>query len=243
MTVLVTRPAPAGQQLCQQLAQVGQPAIYHPLISIDPGRELSELLTRLPHSDILIAVSQHAAHFADLTLSQNQHPWPTNTLYLAVGQKTAHVLSKATQQKVHYPDISDSEHLLQLPQLQQVQDKKILILRGNGGRELIYDTLTARGAHVHYLEAYQRHNLVFDAKRSVADWQAQQVDTLVVTSAEQLRFLFAQLPAAIQPWVQKQRLLVPSARICTQAHQLGFRHVVNVGGASNNEIMKALQLT
>lgn len=243
MAVLVTRPASSGQQLCQQLVQAGVTAIHHPLLTILPGRELDRLLPLIKKADLIIAVSQYAAHFADQTLAETQHHWPTDVIYLAVGQKTAHVFSKATQQKVHYPQYSDSEHLLQLPQLEQVQNKTILILRGNGGRDLIHDTLAQRGGHVHYLEAYQRQLQPFNAKTSVMDWQSRHIDTVIVTSAEQLQFLFSQLPTKEQQWLLKQRLLVPSARICVLAHQLGFRHVINMDSASNNDIMKTLQLT
>ncbi len=78
--------------------------------------------------------------------------------------KTAHYLSKCTQQKVHYPEVSDSEHLLRLPALQNVEQQQVLILRGNGGRELIKDALVRRGAKVHYSETYKRIHPIRSSK-------------------------------------------------------------------------------
>lgn len=243
MTVLVTRPAQAGQQLCQQLTQAGFDTLHHPLLAINAGRELPDLPSRMQQADMIIAVSQHAVHFAHQTLTEQHSPWSTNAIYFAIGQKTAHVFSKVTQQKVHYPAHSDSEHLLQCALLQQVSDQTILILRGNGGRELIHDTLTQRGGKVQYLEAYQRQPLAFDAQQSVKNWQQQNVDTVIVTSEEQLRLLFSPLAAAGQTWLQRQHVLVPSDRIRDVAHQLGCHQITTIGGASNDEIIKALQLT
>ncbi|MCV5388272.1 uroporphyrinogen-III synthase, partial [Escherichia coli] len=106
----------------------------------------THLTTHLHQAQIVIAVSRHAVQCAQQILTSNGASWPKQAVDLAVGQKTAHYLSKCTQQKVHYPEVSDSEHLLRLPALQNVEQQQVLILRGNGGRELIKDALVRRGA-------------------------------------------------------------------------------------------------
>lgn len=67
-------------------------------------------------------------------------------------------------------------------QLQDVEGKNILILRGVGGRELINSHLTNLGANVQYLEVYQRH-LIPIPSHSFEEWRQKGVDTVVVTSA------------------------------------------------------------
>lgn len=97
----------------------------------------------------MFALSQHAVAFAQSQLHQQDRKWPRLPDYFAIGRTTALALHTVSGQKILYPqDREISEVLLQLPELQNIAGKRALILRGNGGRELIGDTLTARGAEV-----------------------------------------------------------------------------------------------
>lgn len=243
MAVLVTRPGQQGLSLCQQLSELGINNLYQPLINISPGKQLAGLEHDIGHFDIIIAISQNAVTATQDYLSQLAHSWPTSKTYLGVGQKTAHVLSKATQQKVHYPDISDSEHLLRLKVLTDVAGKRVLILRGNGGRELIFDTLTARHAKVEYREVYKRENLAFRSDLLVPIWQDKPITQLVVTSSGQLEYLLSNLTPSQQNWLFTLHLWVPSERIAQQARKVGFNVVTNTFSASNPVLLAALRST
>ncbi len=126
-----------------------------PLIEFTPGRELPALgdaLARLGPDDLLFALSQHAVEFAHARLQQQGLPRPTSPRYFAIGRTTALALHTVSGQHIHYPlDREISEVLLQLPELQNIAGKNALILRGNGGRELLGATLTERGAGGHIL--------------------------------------------------------------------------------------------
>ncbi len=241
MAVLVTRPDEQGKELCRQLEDIGITALHHPLISIEAGTDLSQLIPDIHKCDTIIAVSQHAVALSDLFLRNQQSFWPTSIRYLAVGQKTAHLLSKATGQSVNYPQVSDSEHLLELSELQSVSGQDIIILRGNGGRELIYETLTQRGAVVQYKEVYQRADLPFDAKLCVEKWQQAHVDTLVITSSHQLTYFISQLDENCLKWALQLTLVVPSERIARDAKALGFERTLITNSASNPDLVAALQ--
>ncbi|KGY11030.1 uroporphyrinogen-III synthase [Vibrio tubiashii] len=241
MAVLVTRPGQQGRALCKLLSEVGIASHHQPLIDIQPGEQLKGLESDLFNVDIIIAVSQHAALATDTYLRQFSQTWPIRPTYIAVGQKTAHVLSNATQQKVHYPEISDSEHLLQHDELQAVARKRILILRGNGGRELIFDTLTTRGAIVEYREVYKRENLAFRSDLLVPIWQNDQIKQLVITSSGQLSYFISQLSAPQKNWLFTLHLYVPSERIAQQAREVGFQVVTNTFSASNKVLLAALR--
>ena len=136
MAVLVTRPGEQGLDLCRALSHSGVQSYHFPLIEIQLEQRLDGLCEQMKAVDIILAVSQHAVAAVDNYLEQKKERWPAK-VYFAIGQKTAHVLSMASQQKVHCPNINDSEHLLALPQLNNISNQKALILRGNGGRELI----------------------------------------------------------------------------------------------------------
>ena len=240
MTVLVTRPGEQGKALCSLLNQQGIKALYHPLIAIKAGDQLSSLPQQLLRADIIIAVSQHTVKFAHNTLLKANVCWPKSATYLAVGQKTAHYLGKISQQNVNYPEISDSEHLLSMATLQNIETKNILILRGNGGRELIFDTLIQRQARVEYCEVYKRENLAFRSDLTVPLWQDSQVNQIIITSAGQLNFFIEQIAPQYRRWLYQLRLFVPSERIADEARRLGFHFVVNTGSASNQDLLATL---
>ncbi|AUI87294.1 uroporphyrinogen-III synthase [Vibrio azureus] len=241
MAVLVTRPGEQGHELCSLLNHHGVKAIHHPLITINSMPDKVEWLQHLDKANIIIAISQHAVHYAEQILSNHNQSWPQQVIYLAVGQKTAHYLSMCTQQKVHYPHrFSDSEHLLQLTELKHVKKQNVLILRGNGGRELIKDELVKRGAAVHYGETYKRDLIPFDPARCLAMWKVQQVSQIVITSSEQLAYLCDPLTSEQLAWLNQQELYLPSQRVADLARQRGFSQIRCIGSASNQDLLTAL---
>ncbi len=232
MTVLVTRPHPDGEQLCQLLNVAGINAFHYPLLSFARGRDFTHVSNDIEQSDIIIAVSQHAVNATIASLQQNQRPFPAAKQYIAIGARTAQKLQQACLQPVIYPDTSESEHLVALPALQSIKNQRILILRGNGGRELIYSELKLRGARVKYNEVYQRVLLPIEPQ-SIIHWQQQKVQQLVVSSGEQLDWLYQQTATQYHPWLTQLKLYIPSQRIEQQAKELGFLHTINTGSAAN----------
>lgn len=154
MSILVTRPSPAGEELVSRLRTLGQVARVFRSSSFH-RRELATLASRLSaltENDLVFALSQHAVTFADAELQQQEKSWPSLPQYFAIGRTTALALHTVSGFNIHYPlDREISEVLLQLPELQNIAGKRALILRGNGGRELIGETLTARGADVDFV--------------------------------------------------------------------------------------------
>lgn len=241
MAILVTRPAPDGKALCDALSASGFQVVYQPLIEFSQGRDSEHLLDTLRDSDFVIAVSKPAVEWANKVLHSKMQNWPITTRYFAIGQITADKLSEVSAQKVHYPQVSDSEHLLQLPQLLESSHSKVTILRGNGGRELIHDALLKRGAIVKYCEVYQRKELLFDGLSSVKSWQANEVTHIVLTSGEQLNYFFSMIPQSEYDWLFKQQVIVPSSRISDMAYKLGFHKIMVSGSASNPDLVAVIQ--
>lgn len=242
MTVLVTRPNSSGQALAHALKDKGIAALHHDLITFTEGGDLAQLSSALHRCDIAIAISPNAVQFCHQYLQQQGLNWPKSPRYLAIGQKTAHDLSKVTQQYVHYPRVSDSEHFLLLPELAQaqVENKSIVILRGNSGRDLLKQQLIRRGATVDYLTTYQKIAIAWSAQQQLNIWKTNKVDTIVLTSGEQIE-LFCQPITAIDPtWLSQCTAVVPSERLVAFAHQWPWKQIHCSNGASNQQILRTV---
>ena len=218
MSILVTRPSPAGEQLVSRLRTLGQVAWSFPLIEFSPGRELSALADRintLQEGDLLFALSQHAVEFAHAQLQQQSLSWTTAPRYFAIGRSTALALHAG---------------------------KRALILRGNGGRELLGETLRERGADVTFVECYQRCAKHYDGAEEAMRWHARGINTLVVTSGEMLQQLWSLIPHWYREnWLLRCRLLVVSERLANLARELGWQDIRIADNADNDALLRALQ--
>lgn len=246
MSILVTRPSPAGEELVSRLRTLGLVAWSFPLIEFTPGRELSSLparLAALTADDMVFVLSQHAVSFAHAHLQQQGLRFPREPHYFAIGRTTALALHTVSGIDVRYPlDREISEVLLQLPELQSVQGKHALILRGNGGREVLAETLAARGADVEFCECYQRSAKCYDGAEEAMRWHTRGVTTLVVTSGEMMQQLYSLIPPWYREnWLLRCRLVVVSERLAHLARDLGWQDIQVADNADNDALLRALQ--
>ncbi len=240
MIPLVVRPAAQANQLVQMLRQLGHAPLCCPLLETRPGGDLPHLGDMLREADLVIAVSMHAVHFAHHFLLQTGQTWP-HIDYFAVGQASADAFTEAGIQAL-CPADPRSEGLLALPALQGVSGRRVLILRGNDGRDLIARTLASRGALVHYCATYERHYPDLDGDALTRHWQAAGLDSLLITSGELLQRLLALVPGPQHPWLYDRLLVVPSPRVAEMAEGAGFTRIVIAQGASNQALVAALEL-
>ncbi|UQY43928.1 uroporphyrinogen-III synthase [Erwinia sp. PK3-005] len=248
MNILVTRPSPSGDELVTRLCALGYTAWGFPLIEFSPGHELAQLpqqLAALSPGDLVFVLSQHVMHYAQPCMQRAGLTWPASLDYYAIGRSTALALHRASGQNVVWPpERETSETLLQLPTLRRLKGKKALILRGNGGRELLGATLAQRGADVRFLECYQRCEKFYHGPSEGKRWRDRGIDTLVVTSGEMLQQLHRLFPAIDrEEWLLGCRLLVVSERLATLAQELGWSDIKVADGADNDALMRALQTT
>lgn len=246
MSILVTRPSPAGEALVSRLRTLGRAAYHVPLIDFTPGSGLTTLptqLQRLASGDLVFALSQHAVRYAHPYLQRNGMTWPRELSYFAIGRPTALRLHTASGLPVGYPRPPEtSESLLLLPELRDIAGKRALILRGNGGRELLAETLTQRGVNVTLCECYQRCAIHYNGAEQSAHWQRQGISTLVVTSGEMLQQLYDLVPDYDrQMWLLHCRLIVVSERLATLAQELGWKDIQVAESADNDALIRALQ--
>jgi len=228
--ILITRPREQAQGLAKLIEAAGGRAILFPAIEIEalPLRELAEF-------DLAIFVSPTAVKRALAAMK-----WPPRAKAAALGRGTQRELERHGIKGVIAPDSgADSEALLAVPELQRVAGRRIVILRGEGGRSLLGDTLAARGAQVEYAECYRRVRPQTDSGPLLAAFASGAVHAVTVSSAEGLENLFEMLGAAGREHLKKTPLFVPHPRIAAEAKRLGLGEA-SVGGASDQEMLERL---
>ena len=238
MTTLILRPEPQASTLAARLREAGHAAIVTPLLQIRPGRQLPQLAEALSRHDLLIAVSSHAVEQASAWLTAHGLAWPQMPT-LAVGATTAASWQERGVQP-QVPQDARSEGLLALSALHEVQGKRILILRGDGGREFLAEQLRGRGALVDYCECYRRHWLPLDGAALCTQWRTAGVDSVIIGSGEILRRLLELVPAAEGRWLHQLSFIVPSHRVATLVEEAGLPVARVAQGATHAAMVAAL---
>jgi len=243
--LLLTRPAEDCAALAQTLAAQGVVSHCMPLLAIEALDETPE--QRSAFADLqrycaVIVVSKPAARIGLQLLAQHGAPTP-DLPWFSVGAATAAVLAEQGL-GVHFPDLGDdSEALLALPALQQAiaaPAPRVLILRGEGGREFLAERLRSQGVSVDYLPLYRRVLPQYAPGELSRQVRAERLNGLVVSSGQGFEHLL-QLAGDDWPALARLPLFVPSPRVAEQARAAGAQIVVDCRGASAAALQAALE--
>ncbi|OGS81185.1 MAG: uroporphyrinogen III synthase [Gallionellales bacterium GWA2_59_43] len=259
LKVAVTRPRDQAAPLARSIAQAGGIPLSFPLLDIAPvvdDAPLHEQLSRLSQFDLAIFISPNAVqygiaaiHAANVPLpaslnpgagrspvqsprqAQDRHVGLKPDLQIAtVGQGSAKALRELGITDIIAPtERFDSEGLLALPELQSVVGQRVLIFRGDGGRELLGDTLKARGATVEYATCYLRSK----PQQDIAELLSAAPDAITVTSSEALGHLRQMLDDCGNDTWRDLPLFVPHPRIAELAAQQGWRYIVTTASGDD----------
>lgn len=237
--VLVTRPRDQAEPLCRLIEAAGGGVLRFPGITIQPALDPTQAARLLATDwDLLIFVSRNAVEYGLPLFPAGR--LPASATIAAVGRATARALAATGRTPDLVPEQRyDSEALLELSALQQLSAKRVLIVRGNGGRPLLGDTLRARGALVCYAEVYRRE----PPQVEIAPWIGRlrdEVDLVTTTSTEILRNLYQVFGADARPLLLTKPLIVVSPRMAATAEDLGFKRVGITERADDQSILKAL---
>ncbi|MDR2637225.1 MAG: uroporphyrinogen-III synthase [Zoogloeaceae bacterium] len=234
-TIVVTRPREQAQALADGIRERGGTAYLFPLLAILPHPDpapLQRAAALLPHCRLAIFISANAVRHALPALSALiAGGWPKTLRVAATGPGTARALAEAGLTDCLLPALRfDSEGLLALPELEaaRVAGQEALIFRGDGGRELLAETLAARGANVHCVPVYQRVAPVEGRAEFLAHLAGGHFSALTLSSSEALRHLLALFDTRpdILPALRAIPLFTPHPRIAEKAHDAHFRHVL-----------------
>jgi uroporphyrinogen-III synthase len=237
--VLVTRPRDQAEKLAQLIESEGGEAIRFPAIEIAEPADTQALLAvidRLDKFDLAIFISPNAVIRAMKLVIAHHGAWPRNVRIASVGRGSARELKRFDTGNVIVPaDRFDSEALLALPELQMVSGLRIVIFRGEGGRELLGDTLKSRGANIEYAECYQRMRPRADVTPLLHRWARGEIDIVSLTSVDGLRNLFDMLGPAGQPWLARTPVIVVGTRMAEVCRELGFKTDPLVASQASDE--------
>jgi len=235
--VLVTRPAHQAEPLCQLIAAEGYEPVRLPVIEIveiDDKTALLDCSTHLDELDIAIFISANAVEKSLPTLLA-QGPLSPQLQLIAVGKRTANTLKTWGLSARSPKPPFNSEAMLDMPEMQTVQGKNIVIFRGEGGRELLAKTLLQRGAVVNYINVYRRVQ-----PPTPTGINEVRIDIITVTSVEGLHHLLAML--AGQSWLYHTPLVVMSERIRAAAQEQGVQAPIFVAPtASDQGLLEAVR--
>ena len=234
--IVITRPVQQAHHIQHRLLANNARVILFPVLEIH-AIELRERGLDLEAFDCFIFISPNAVKYAQRYL--NRVNLATKTI-AAIGKKTAETLRDygiATDIVPHQH--FNTESFLQLSAMQHVEAQRILIFRGQGGRELLAHTLLQRGAKVQYAEVYQRSCPNGSSERLKQQWQQQDLDRIVITSSEGLVNLYRMSQG---DWIQAVPLLLGSSRMQTAAERLNHQgNIIVARNPSDDAILDCLK--
>ena len=164
MRVIVTRPAAQAAEWVQRLQALGVAAVALPLIDIAAAEDPAALAAawqRLPGAALAMFVSPNAVlHFFHARPAGA--PWPPHTLAGSTGPGTSRALRAAgvpaaqLAEPAPEPGRFDSEALWARIAGRDWAGRRVLVVRGEDGRDWLAEQLRTAGAEVEFVAAYRR---------------------------------------------------------------------------------------
>lgn len=244
LRILVTRPKPQGEALCQRIARLGGEPYYLPTIEYAPPKQpIEEQVTEWNQLDWAVFISAEAVHRCAPALQQSKFDGGSQVKIAAVGASTADALQQWNVPVSAFPVQEwSSEALLALPEFQVIDGQKIALVQGEGGRTVLADTLTARGASIIPIIAYRRClPTTIDMPYYRDLLQRGSIDVLVCASGESLQNLITLFGKHDLPQLRQIPLVIISQRLLALAKELHFNTVFLAQNASHDAIISTLE--
>lgn len=242
-TIWLTRPRFQLSGLTSAIEERGGRVQALPMFEIEalPGNQaIKQKLLDLDQYDLLFFISTNAARLGMEAINGFWPQLPGHLRFFSVGPTTAEALAEYGV-RAQYPDTGmNSEAMLAMPALADIDGHRALLFRGEGGREILAGGLREKGARVDYAEVYRRTLPDYSEAFLRQCLQDARPDVLVVSSAEALDNLH-NLLYPLWPGLLQTDLLVSSDRLVEKAGTLGFNRVHNAEGATDPAIVAALE--
>lgn len=243
--VLVTRPEGQAGPLCEALTSAGFLPWHQPLLELHAlpalaGAERQKVLD-LDLYQHVIFISANAVRFGMGLIEDYWPQLPVSVSWYAIGGSTAKLLEDRGLDPITPGRDMSSEGLLAVQSLAQVSGERVLIIKGQGGRDTLRKRLSARGARVDELACYRRSCPQLSAGEMGQILAGRQIQAILLSSGEGLENLLALLSGEETTKFRDIGLVVPSLRVEKMAREAGFTQVFTAANASDEEMLAALQ--
>jgi uroporphyrinogen-III synthase len=234
-TIVITRPAGTGGALARKIRALGGVPLLLPGLSLRAAADAEAARAqwlKAQNDDVLIFTSPAAVRYA-----MGLAPLATRATVIATGQGTAAALHRIGIE-AQVPRVrQDSEGLLELPPLQQLQGRHVALITAPGGRGLLQQQLVTRGASLREVHVYRRGSPRLDRRHIDAAQHLPHTACVLLSSGEAMQNLLALLPSAASRRLREARLVVSSDRIAEQARASGFSRVYVAASATQVDLL------
>ena len=241
--IVVTRPAAQSDTLVRLIRDAGGEPILFPALEIQPldGVFTEPVIKSLAYIDLLIFISPNAVRMSMPHILKRGGLTP-RTKIAAVGPASAAELRKYGMGEIMLSQKGfDSEALLEELSALPLDRTRVLIIRGQGGRALLGDTLRARGACVDYLECYRRSKPPNDLLKVRSSLGGTGVNACLATSGTIVENLFEMAGARGEGWLRTVPFFVSHARVAATAFARGVQ-MVFVAGNGDAALVEGLKI-
>ena len=244
--VLVTRPAHQAENLSRLIEERGGVAVRFPtlaIVSLDDSSGIQSTLAHVDKYQWLVFISANAVTMYGYYSDSDKMEKFKSVRIAAIGKATAQALVLAGLPVDLVPEAGyNSEALLAMPQMQQMNGQRCLIVRGEGGRDELAVALRSRGANVEYLDVYKRTVPVIDSSQVNLLIAQDKLDVITVTSGEALQNLLIMLEEKNHQRLFEVPLVVVSDRIRQIAADIGFKRIAVTHDPSDAAILETVTM-
>lgn len=230
--ILNTRPAHQSKNLTTLLKNSGAEVFELPIFEIQPVFFDAQSVVR---SDVTIFLSANAVDFFFAEYKNN----PSGKI-IAIGSATADALKNHDIKDIIIPEKFSSEGILEMPLLQNIAHKKIMIISGENSKSLLPMELKSRGAIVHKIICYRRVEMEYDMQNIFPSLQ-NKIDLIITTSSETLDALLDLfLTPTYRVWLLEKKLCVISDEMVMTAKNAGFDNIIQADKPTDLAISDAI---
>ena len=245
VALISTRPYEKNILLIKELEGTNISLLNYPLTEIKPSKDYAKfdsLLNNLKNYQHVIFISTNAVHFFVERFKSLAIKLPNHIIFSSIGPTTQKALEKTFNINVYCPKKTyDSKHLIKNKIFNNLQNKKVLIIRGEGGREVLKDMLEKKGAEVHYGECYIRNYLPINLNKLKNEAENYNSIFLIISSYESAKHFLTQNSTHSSHWLQSVNIIVNHPRI-KDTLSLISNNIVVTNDLSKNSLIHLISM-